>query len=192
MAPLKTASNLQKRTMTCETLNAISITSQMLHCQLYRQSGATCTMRQKVFLQRTNMFIVFLSTKMEVGKYVMEFDSKHLQLINFVLFLWLQRMQSQLWVLEMAFLTGAAWALAPGRLKKSSLKQKEFESSLLLGILLVICAIQQPSQTANQNHLLSKEAWAKRTVTFYWGQTLGPLWSQVAHSGAFRKKIKGK
>lgn len=155
----------------------------MLHCQLYRQSGATCTMCQKVFLQQTNTFIVFLSTKMEVGKYVMEFDSKHLQLINFVLFLWLQRMQSQLWVLEMAFLTGAAWALV---------RQKEFESSLLLGILLVICTIQQPSQTANQYHLLSKEAWAKRTATFYWGQTLGPLWSQVAHSRAFRKKIKGK
>lgn len=82
--------------MTCETLNAISITSQMLHCQPYRQSGATRTMPQKVFLKQTDLFIVFLSTKMEVGKYMMEFDSKHLQLIIFVLFLWLQRMQSQL------------------------------------------------------------------------------------------------
>lgn len=42
------------------------------------------------------MVTVFLSTKIEVGKYLTEFASKHLQLINFVLFLWLQRMQSQL------------------------------------------------------------------------------------------------
>lgn len=96
MAALKTVSILQKRTMACETLDAVSVASQMLHCQLYRQSGATCTMWHKVFLQSISMVTVFLSMKIEVSKYVTRFASKHLQLINFVLFLWLQRMQSQL------------------------------------------------------------------------------------------------
>lgn len=74
-----------------------------------------------------------LSTKAKCAKCVTESARKHLQPMNFVLFLWLQKMQSQqprLWVLQTASITGSTWALTPSRLEKLTPREEDFDGFL--------------------------------------------------------------
>lgn len=124
-------------------------------------SGATCTMWQKIFLQWICTVTVFLSIEPEAGKYMAEFASKRLQLSSFSVVTKdaTTAVSSVNSIHHWSHLGSYSW-------EAWKINSARKTSKATLGILLVICTVQQPSQDANQNHLLSEEAWAKLRVPY--------------------------
>lgn len=129
-----------------------------------------------------------LSTKAECAKCVTESARKHLQPINFVLFLWLQKMQSQqpqLWVLQTASITGSTWALTPGGLEKLTPREEDFD-----GFLGKYCLWSPENGKSKSCGAL--RGMAQNQITILWSQTWVPYQSRWLWLGLFRKELKGK